>query len=124
MLFIELMFIFIIYGVLVICKKVLSFIGNGDLLGIINFLLKKWWIIIMLCGVVSFFLRDEGYLDYMVVLKVFNEVDINYIVYIIIVYVYIVVFFFIRLCYFFLEGFLYINKKYFGVVVMCVIIVL
>lgn len=123
MLFIELlMFIFIIYGVLVICKKVLSLIGNGDLLGIINFLLKKWWIIIMLCGVVSFFLRDEGYLDYMVV---FNEVDINYIVYIIIVYVYIVVFFFIRLCYFFFEGFLYINIFVcFKVVVMCMIIVL
>lgn len=76
----------------------------------------------MLCGVVSFFLRDEGYLDYMVV---FNEVDINYIVYIIIVYVYIVVFFFIRLCYFFFEGFLYINIFVcFKVVVMCMIIVL
>lgn len=76
MLFIELlMFILTIYGVLVIRKKVSSLIGNGDLLGTTNPLPKKWWTTTTSRGAASFLLRDEGYLDYMVV---FNEVDINY----------------------------------------------
>lgn len=66
MLFIELlMFILTIYGVLVIRKKVSSFIGNGDLLGTTNPLPKKWWTTTTSRGAASFLLRDEGYLDYM-----------------------------------------------------------
>lgn len=78
MLFIELMFILTIYGVLVIRKKVSSFIGNGDLLGTTNPLPKKWWTTTTSRGAASFLLRDEGYLDYMVVLKVFNELHSTY----------------------------------------------
>lgn len=109
MLFIELMFILTIYGVLVIRKKVSSFIGNGDLLGTTNPLPKKWWTTTTSRGAASFLLRDEGYLDYMVVLKVFNEVDINYTAHTTTVHVHIVVPFSIRLCYFLLEGLPYIN---------------
>lgn len=112
MLFIELlMFILTIYGVLVIRKKVSSFIGNGDLLGTTNPLPKKWWTTTTSRWAASFLLRDEGYmyLDYMVVLKVFNEVDINYTAHTTTVHVHIVVPFFIRLCYFLPEGLPYTN---------------
>lgn len=126
MLFIELlMFILTIYGVLVIRKKVSSFIGNGDLLGTTNPLPKKWWTTTTSRGAASFLLRDEGYLDYMVVLKVFNEVDINYTAHTTTVHVHIVVPFFIRLCYFLPEGLPYINIfARFKVAAMCMITVL
>lgn len=63
--FIELIiFVLTIYGVLVMRKKVSSFIGNGDLLGTTNPLPKKWWTTTTSRGAASFFLRDEGFPDY------------------------------------------------------------
>lgn len=107
-----------IYGVLVIRKKVSSFIGNGDLLGTTNPLPKKWWTTTTSRGAASFFLRDEGYSDYMVVLKVFNKVVINYTAH---------KYYLAPLDYviFFPEGLPYINifcafQKHFGVTAVCI----
>lgn len=124
MLFIELMFILTIYGVLVIRKKVSSFIGNGDLLGTTNPLPKKWWTTTTSRGAASFLLRDEGYLDYMVVLKVFNEVDINYTAHTTTVHVHIVVPMLFSPRGASVHKYFCAFQKHFGVAVMCVITVL